>query len=395
VRQWYLYGADNGYQNFSADVAFEIEQLRIGGNTKGQAVLSMDPEDGPLSDLEVRALLNALRASEVSGLLPIQEKAALWLSIALGPNPMQMALLEEEDLKVFTDGQGATFHQLDVPRHKKGNVQPRSDFRRRSLNAEIAGVVEQLIEENKALRAQVPSGSESGKRPLFLRVKPRADLAGGPLDEYRHHVSSAEFSRMVVAAVDALCVMSHRTGRPLKANSRRLRYTFATRLVKEGVSKREIADLLDHSDLQNVQVYFDVKSDIVPKLDKALALALGPMAQAFMGKVVKDRSEAVRGEDPAAEVAVPDRENRAMREVGTCGSFAFCRLSAPVACYTCASFQPWMDGPHDLLLDDLLKERERKESAGLDGRMVTLMDDTIVAIADVITRIEAMKGVPS
>ena len=392
VRQWYSFGADHGFKNFSPEVAFAIDQIRIGGNEKGNAVLSMDPETGPLTDLEVSGLLNALRAIETSDRFPLQWKAALWLSIALGPNPMQMALLREEDLKVFGDDDGNTYFQIDVPRHKKGDVGVRDSFRRRALNAEIGQILLDLIERNKAERLDWPDGAPDGIRPLFHRQRPRPSIKYGPMAEYAMHLSSAEFSDLVKYGAICLRVVSHRTNAPLKVNSRRLRYTFATRLVREGVSKREIADLLDHSDLQSVQVYFDLKSDIVEKLDKAMALALGPIAQAFMGKVVRGPEEATRGSDPASKVAVFDAENAAIKEVGSCGSFSFCRLAAPVACYTCKSFQPWMDGPHDILLDDLLKQRERKQAAGLDGRMVALMDSTIIAIADVISRIDAIRA---
>ena len=69
---------------------------------------------------------------------------------------------------------------------------------------------------------------------------------------------------------------------------------------------RELADALDHTDLQNVRVYFDIKSDIVESLDKSMALALGPVAQAFLGKLVRSDGEAERGGDPASQVAVQD-----------------------------------------------------------------------------------------
>jgi hypothetical protein len=74
--------------------------------------------------------------------------------------------------------------------------------------------------------------------------------------------------------------------------------------VREGVSKREVADLLDHSDLQSVQIYFDIKSDIVDHLDRAMAMSLGPIAQAFMGKIISGPDQADRGSDPSSKIAL-------------------------------------------------------------------------------------------
>ncbi|WP_127752625.1 site-specific integrase [Devosia sp. 1566] len=388
VRQFYNWAADWGYPNFSAEVAFEANQMRIGGNEKGRAVLSADPEAGPLTDLEITGLLNALKAAEDSGSLNPDEAAALWLSIALGPNSVQMSTLREEDLKIFKDdgGKPAFFH-MDVPRMKKAGLGLRAGFRRRPLNTQIAASVLRLIHHNARMRKSSKHVREK-IRPMFPRPAVRHSIEDGPMADYATHMTPPEFTRLIASAVDKLSVISHRTGRPLKVTTRRLRYTFATRLVREGVSKREVADLLDHSDLQNVQVYFDIKSDIVDNLDKAMAMTLGPLAQAFMGKVVQGSDQATRGTDPTSKVATIDKERNAIREVGSCGSFSFCRLMAPIACYTCKDFQPWMDAPHHLLLDDLLKDRERKQKAGMDARMVSIADSTILAIADVINRIE-------
>ncbi len=63
-----------------------------------------------------------------------------------------------------------------------------------------------------------------------------------------------------------------------------------------------MAEALDHTDLQNVRVYFDIKSDIVESLDRAMALKLGPVAQAFLGKLVPNEAGAERGDDPASRV---------------------------------------------------------------------------------------------
>lgn len=387
ARQWYGWCATMGYPDFSAEVALEISRLRIGGNEKGRAVLSADPEDGPLLDQEVSSLINALRASD--RILSLREQAVIWLCLALGPNPLQVALLREQDVKIIKDGDQPAFIHLSVPRMKKREARMRSSFRSRALTWEIGSIVVRLMEENAMgyHGMEVPEHLLS-IRPLIKRDSPLKSLLGTPLEELTLHHSSPDIGRMLSDAVDRLRVPSRTPGQYLKVTCRRLRYTFATRLVREGVSQREVADLLDHTDLQHVQVYFDIKSDIVEKLDRAMAMALAPIAQAFMGQIVLDAGKAVRGGDPASKVAVHDKEVGAIREVGTCGEFSFCRLSAPVACYTCAKFQPWVEAPHHLLLDDLLKDRERKREAGMDGRMVTLMDSTIIAIADVIHRIE-------
>lgn len=391
-RKWYCWCSDQGFAPFSPEVAFLLDERVIGGNEKGHAVRSADPDKGPLLDSEVIALSNALRASPTNGTLTLQEQAAIWLALALGSNPEPLALLREEDFwDIPMTENGAPVFLLEVPRHKKGHAAPRAESVDRRLNPEIGEVLLALFNQN---RADHPMDlSDSDGRPLFRRQTPRKDLPQeGPGSDYRYHRSAHEFSLMVTRAVEKLSVISPRTGRPLRVTMRRLRYTFATRLVREGASRQVVARLLDHTDLQNVSVYFDVKSDIVEALDAAMALTLGPLSQAFLGTLVRNEQEAIRGERPSSRVYHTDRKQNSLEALGTCGSFSFCGLTAPIACYTCVRFQPWMDAPHDKALSGLLDERKRREEIGLGPSMIMLFDTTILAIADVIMRIDIVQA---
>lgn len=391
ARKWYAWCGDAGFSPFSPEVAFHLEQRVIGGNEKGNAVRSADPEQGPLQDGEVNALVNALRAARTTDAIDLNEETAVWLALAFGSNPEPMALLREEDFWALADSeQDAPIYLLNIPRHKKGDTAPRTQFRERRLNPEIGEIVQALIDQNRA-ENPLRNGDSDG-RPLFRRNRPRGDLPGeGAGSDYRYHYTSQEFSSLVTGAVDKLVAISPRTGRPMKVTMRRLRYTFATRLVKQGASRRVVAQLLDHTDLQNVGVYFDAKSDIVERLDAAAALELGPLSQAFLGKLVRTEREAVRGDRPSSRIYHTDRKRERLDALGTCGSFSFCGLTAPIACYTCVRFQPWMDAPHDKALTALLAERNRRQDAGLNPSMIEIFDMTILAIADVIRRIDAVR----
>jgi len=394
VRHWFNWCCDQGFEDFSPEVAFQFNELIIGGGPKGQAVQSADLEEGPLVDTEIVALNNSLRASRLTSVLSTKEQVALWLCIALGSNAGPLALLRERDFeKVDTADAEGVVYQIRVPRHKKGDAVERTQFRTRRLSAEIGQLIDKLIVDNRATSDM--SGDTDG-RPLFRRDAKRVDIdEKGPLWEYRYHYRGSDFNHLVGAAVAKLDVVSPRTGRPIKVSVRRLRYTFATRLVREGASPCVVADALDHTDLQNVRVYFDIKSDIVEKLDAAMALELGPLSQAFLGHIVRSEMDAKRGDRKSSRIYHANSRSRTLEPLGTCGSFSFCGLAAPIACYTCVKFQPWVNAPHDRALAALLEERQRRLDEAQDGKMVTLFDNTIMAVADVIRRIEAVsqKGV--
>jgi len=148
IRKWYTWCVDQGYDRFSPEVAFALAEMVVGGNAKGRAVLSGDPEEGPLSDLEVVALLNALRAAGATGAIPLNEQAVAWVFIALGSNPKQIALLREEDLERFcTGGDSEVGYLLRVPRIKKGFAD-RTAFKPRKLTREIGDMLAALIADN-------------------------------------------------------------------------------------------------------------------------------------------------------------------------------------------------------------------------------------------------------
>lgn len=208
------------------------------------------------------------------------------------------------------------------------------------------------------------------------------------MHEFALGITSNEFTSLVSGATRKLGVISPRTGAPLHITCRRFRYTLATRLVREGASQRQVAELLDHSDLQSVQCYFDLKSDIVESLDKATTMTLAPVAQAFLGHLVRSEADANRGSNPSSRIYA--KRAGEVAPVGTCGSMSFCGLYAPIACYTCVKFQPWVEAPHEEVLEALLAERTRRQDQGLDARMVGINDDTILAVADVVGQIAAM-----
>jgi hypothetical protein len=150
-----------------------------------------------------------------------------------------------------------------------------------------------------------------------------------------------------------------------------------------------IAELLDHTDTQNVGVYIEATPGIVERIDRAVALHLAPLAQAFAGVIIENESQATRAGDASSRICDP-RFDSTMKPMGNCGKHGFCSSLAPISCYTCSNFQPWLDGPHEAVLSHLISERERLlESADL--RVASVNDRTILAVAEVVRRCEGIR----
>ena len=370
IRDWYRWCSDQSLTGFDDDeLRYELLNFRIPGNKKGEAVQSEDPEEGPIDDFEEIALRAALHRD--SGHL--LERALTWSFLATGSNPKNLVYICEDDHKTIVHD-GNAFHSVDMPRIKKG-MHPREVLKPRKLDAFLAGLYDELKQRNAGIG--IPTGFS---RPLFSRTTPRPDCLGTAIQEYAYHFTSKDMLRMVSEYTHDLGVISHRTGERLRITPRRLRYRFATKKVLEGCPMEVLKDLLDHTDLQNVIVYYS-GSSMIKRLDEALAVSVGPYVNRFMGRVIASESEAI-GNGGRVKTDALVR----IRDIGSCGSTTLCSLFPPFSCYLCPLFQPWRDAPHREVLSDLVRQRDDRIGATGrdDDRIAKQYDEIILAVGQVV-----------
>lgn len=374
-----------GLPGVTDDAVAALGELRLKGNAKGVAVLTMDPLDGPYTEVEQQAIQSALNDAYAQGSLAEDAYLLTWLFMALGQRPSQYASLKVCDISaVSCDGRVA--YTLKVPRAKQRNAHPRAEFKARPLVSQIG---RPLLDYARRVRQRFEGRiDDANEAPMFP-----ANVAVEGVPGYAWHQTSKALSSGLNWSLSKLAVRSERTGGTLHITPVRFRRTFGTRAAQEGHGELVIAELLDHTDTQNVGVYVAAVPEIAARIDRAVAMALAPLAQAFKGVLITGEGQATRGSDPSSRI-VDLRIDHSMRPMGSCGQHAFCSFSAPIACYTCRSFEPWLDGPHDAVLTHLLDKREQL-LATTDERIAAVNDRTILAVAQVIqlcrdTRASAM-----
>jgi hypothetical protein len=226
------------------------------------------------------------------------------------------------------------------------------------------------------------------------------DPKTGPLHTHTHthththipallgHRDTRGMSTKISRILEKLGVWSHRTKGPMRLFQTRLRRTLGSRAAAEGHSAPVIADLMDHSWLDSSLVYIETRPDMIERIDKALALQIAPLAQAFAGALVErplPNSTASTGK------IVHIATQASIEQAGRCGKFDFCGLAAPLACYTCAYFNPWQDDIHETLLESLIAERDELLRSA-DARIASVNDRTILAVAEVVNRCKIATG---
>lgn len=155
-------------------------------------------------------------------------------------------------------------------------------------------------------------------------------------------------------------------------------------MAEEGCSRAVIANRLGHTDLQNVEVYFEASPAIIENIDRAMNAGLAPIAEAFCGRLIEDESQATLGGATGSRI-IDFRTSTSA--VGSCGQNKGCSFNKPVACYTCFKFEPWLDAPHEQLLERLQSEREKSA----DSRMASINDGAIKAIKEVIAECRVVR----
>ncbi|NVM41244.1 site-specific integrase [Ochrobactrum intermedium] len=340
---------------------------KIRGNTKGTSIRTRDPKTGAFSDTELLIIQSALNNAYADRLIGLENFAMAWLFLAYGCRAIQIATMKENDL-LISENSGGKSYALRVPRAKQRGQLARSSFNTRYCNKQIGALLEKIIERNAVRRAELKL--DPGEAPLFIS-RDEGQVANLP-----YHYLSNNIGQRIDDVIERI------TG--LKGNAKRFRITLAQRAVDDGKDQFTVAELLDHSDTQNVGVYYEASPAMVPRLDRRLAMELAPLAQAFSGVMVATEADASRGDDRSSRIYDRTLADNIDDPLGTCGQMSFCGLAAPFACYTCRHFQAWIDGPHEQFLTALLADRERMEMEGISPKIFTIRDRTIRAAAEIV-----------
>ncbi|TBG89591.1 site-specific integrase [Rhizobium leguminosarum] len=344
-----------------------LRNATLKGNVKGTSVRTRDPEKGAFSDCELLAIQSSLNDSYAEGKLSLYEFGIAWILMAYGVRAIQIAALKERDLIVSDTGEGR-FYALRVPRAKQQGEAIRGSFKTRYCGQQIGQLLEKIIRHNHESYKLHGLGSEDW--PLFVSA------SEGELPALKYHMSSEAVGLVVRTAISRVT--------DIKMSAKRFRITLAQRAVDDGKDKYTVAELLDHSDTQNVGVYFEAGPAMVLRIDHHMAMEMAPLAQAFAGVVVETEANALRGDQKASRIYDRTIANNVDDALGTCGQMSFCGLAVPFACYTCRHFQPWLEAPHEKFMDALIEDRERMITEGYSSKIYAIRDRTIQAVAEVI-----------
>lgn len=386
--RWYIWGAEHYPElGFCEGYACELDAMTIPGGPKGEAVRSQDPEQGALHPhLELSLIVNALRNDSGQEFEHYQQRAAVALSQAYGRNCASYIALREEDVYDHLREPESPNWVIKIPRVKKGFRSARSDFLVEAMEDETREHIQALIQQNQVFDSRIEVNDQliPCARPLFRRKEPNHMRVQTGDYESAFHIYTAQFGKLLRDFASRLNLISPITQRPLLLSARRFRYTVGTTYAAMGVSRKELARRLDHSDLQHVQVYYDILDVLTYALDKAAVLEYSRFVDLFRGGGGIPTSSIIASD----RLVVTDEHSQpgGVAALGACGLDDLCHKFPPFSCYLCPKFRPYLSDVHEYLLDVLVRmHNERPESQTIGVHRV----DVILAVGQVVRMCQA------
>jgi integrase len=326
LRNLYTWGVARRYPDFSPNILRVLKTMKVRTFPKGHNVRFRHPTKGPFSPDEILSIRDAIKEGRGTD----QDRSLVMLHLELGVNPYATAQLMNKDLKRYNIGD-SIYYQIDIPRVKKRIAH--RETKRRPISNQLGELLEKL-------------------------------QLGEPEDPLFHWLNQSWALPYITRAMRRFAIdanLKSLTGSPLRVSPRRFRYTLATHMAEEGASKYHIAEILDHIDLQNVNVYVETVSSIAAAVAKATDPALGPVVKRFLGRIADSKEKQVDQGLPNAIIPamMPHLPFAVLNSggVGICGrdvrKDGLCRLFPPLSCYRCSHFAALRDGPHKEMLESI------------------------------------------
>lgn len=222
IRGFLTKWSDLGVPGVGGDVVYLLKRLVLKQYPVGVAVATLDPKEGPLTDLEFEAVQVALNNAYAREEIDAERLLLCYLLMALGARLVQLASLKCGDLIVPGNPDGD--YVLRVPRAKQREQLARGEFKWRKLTRQLGEPLAahvQKIQDEFGDRLQ-----DVCELPLFPQ-RQQAGNADAPGFEY--HSTPMLLSQKVISVFAKLRVPSERLEGPIPVTALRFRRTFATR----------------------------------------------------------------------------------------------------------------------------------------------------------------------
>jgi integrase len=359
-RRFYRWATARGISGFDRLILRDIEDLRP---PRRQRRIDARHPGRYLTDEEQRMLLTALDAVPAVDDRGLRDHALVQLCWELGCRPDQARGIDERHIHLEHLA-GEDYACVEVPRIKQRT--PTLDYKRRPVSPDLAAKILLLLTQNRKM-----FGVSDATSPVFRthsRINMRTKRCGGRLGISVAAYALANFIRKCL-------------GDKRYRGARMLRHNMAQRMADMGAPAAAIAEALDHSNVDTVDVYVRSKPDVAVLKTRALgkSAVYRDVLDWLNGRTPVPRAEADCGSVVQGMVA-----DRYIGNIGVCGlpKHTMCPYNPVYSCYGCSQFTPFIDGEHEAVAEAMTQENLRlMEIAGVDGNRVAIANEYPIAAA--------------
>jgi len=371
LRSAYRFFAEEEMPYFDQDfVDFYLDEIKFGSGNKGIDVLVEMKDRGCLTLSEQRKFKEAIGIVDYKllSLVELHGFIALRIGQLTGARDIQIRKLKGLNFFKKTVDSKAVY-SLKIPRVKQKGQSNSQQTVIRPITQKLGEQIEYLLDvirkhgvtdiDNHFLLFPIQFGSRG---LISSKIHNKILLGDSLLQRINFAVEKMNLD--------------------FKVTLRRLRKTFCSSLVARGVSMKVIAYLMDHSDLQQLGVYYRQTHSVAKKIDVILRKEAGDILDAFAGKIIKVGEESLQGQ----AIFAPTKDAKLI-QIGSCGSGRLCVLNPPLSCYGCKSLEAFEDVDHSEILDQMTANA--KDTFGNEHALQLAQDKNFLAAGALIQLIES------
>jgi hypothetical protein len=364
---------------------------------RNDVILSLDPEQGPFTQVEQDALHQWAHEQFCHGQLDPEQYLYLRMLMIYGQRGIQVRMMVFDDFIKTDLGYKV---RLFRAKQKGGDAGWRKTAETFSLDEDLYNVVQayraiilsrlwreypgradwdKAIKHVPLFRAKSAEKAVNFNPPVLIDLPTHKALEDAPQPEFHVGAGTIKFWLTRIELM-ADFPISHRTHQPLKiTRGHRFRHTLGTDLSNAGLDEWSMAHALMLKNTETVRKYRAVSAELMNLIDAKMSDHLATVVNAFAGTIVPDRASAKNG----------GRADRQIEDLAICGADVACHLDAPFTCYGCGKFQPLLEADHAAVLERL--ERRREQTIATDQTTGVLWDRAILACRKVILDCQAMR----
>lgn len=393
LRVFYRWCLDEDAPGFNEHDYLELSQFSIKTFDNRHLVTMRDEDFGPFTRVQLTHIEKHLSTSQS---VTHTQRTLFLLCRDWGIRPIQLALMQVTDFGTDENGPFIRVPSVKGIRRSRLRRHP-SNLAKRYISDDTAEAVrlQCALAENQCNAASegihalctkhgintpdlpiplLPSTYKTENRLLRFLTNPK-------LTPFTFHLDNSRISYEFKSLTWTLRLLdphraSQETAPFMRISAYRLRRTKATSMVLSGASPEEVAEALDHSNLESIKHYFRYNLELQEFINTIHMASpeINAAVQIWSGKFSEE---------------VPERSKlTAISGIGSCSSTEPCPFHPTVTCYACPKFRPSRHANHEAALADITRFQQMLGSNST-GAMVQQVEAAIHGAKSVII---ALKG---